>query len=401
MSAFSKTIFIAVFWLSLILQILLLPILVLLKFILSVAPKKDVLFLENFPVNNSGYYYRAEAWVDHLNRSGYSAQVKTVVDFDKRWDKLVNESFSQFLILSMWKRYFQLFSILRYETIIVRRELLFFNEYGNLFMDRILNLIHKNVILDIDDDLGASKGEPREINSWFGRVLLETGTKFHDSLKVYNRFICGSDYLKDLVLSVNESAEVIVIPTCSDIIDIDKNLSKKRVLGWIGGTHNLNTLDPIISILNELSVQFNFKLITISGAPYEPKRKAEFEIEHIQWNRDNDQENLARIDIGLMPLEDNRFTRGKCGFKLIQYMAQGIPSIGQNIPPNDKIIGDFGWVVNDLEGWKSALEEALSKPQNELDKLGKSAREHISANFSFASNFDRLKNFLGLINRVK
>ena len=135
MSAFSKTIFIAVFWLSLILQILLLPILVLLKFILSVAPKKDVLFLENFPVNNSGYYYRAEAWVDHLNRSGYSAQVKTVVDFDERWNKLVNESFSQFLILSMWKRYFQLFSTLRYETIIVRRELLFFNEYG-------LSLIH-------------------------------------------------------------------------------------------------------------------------------------------------------------------------------------------------------------------------------------------------------------------
>jgi hypothetical protein len=394
MKILSRMLFIVAFWSSILLQFLLLPILLFSKLLLGLLPKKNVLFLENFPINNSGYYYRAFAWSELLIKEGFSSQVKTIIESDHKWNKLQKDYFDAFLLYSMWIRYFQIFIVFRFNYVIVRRELLFFNEYGHLYLDRILNTFHNNVILDIDDDLGASKREPRKVTSWFGRVLLEKGTKFHDSILLYRHFICGSDYLKELVQTKNPNAQVTIIPTCSQIFSISKTYSEKRVLGWIGATVNLETLDLIVPLMNDLANEHQFKLITISGKAYEPKVKVKFEIEHIPWNRERDRENLALIDIGLMPLENNRFTRGKCGFKLVQYMAQGIPAIGQKIPPNDKIIDQFGWVVDDSEEWKSALQQALTLSNSELENLGHAAQRHISENYSFSSNLTILKELL-------
>jgi glycosyltransferase involved in cell wall biosynthesis len=393
----SSMLFIVGFWSTILLQFFLLPVLLFSKLILGLIPKKHVLFLENFPVNNSGYYYRAHAWSELLKQEGYSSQVKTIIQSEQRWNKWLKDEFGAFLLYSMWKRYFQLFTVFRYDAIIVRRELLFFNEYGHLYLDRILNTIHKNVILDVDDDLGASKGEPRKVTSLFGRLLWEKGTKFQDSIILYKRFICGSEYLNELVYKLNPSAEVSVIPTCSEIFRLPKTISEKRVLGWIGATGNLEMLDLIVSLLNDLADEHLFKLVTISGKAYEPKIQVQFEIEHVPWNRERDKENLALIDVGLMPLDNNRFTRGKCGFKLVQYMAQGIPAIGQKIHPNDKIIDKFGWLVDDSEEWKSALTQALTMSKSDLENLGIAAQRHISEHYSFHSNLKKLKRVLNLL----
>lgn len=390
--------FILFFWITVIVQIVICPILLLLRlFQLFNPPSKTVVFIENFPINNSGYYYRSAAWSDLLNKQGYKSKVVTLIKDKKKWDNLVNNHFKVFLIQSMWKRFFQLFITLNYKTVIVRRELLYFNEYGDLYLDRILNVIHSNVILDIDDDLGAAKNEPRQITSTFGKLLIERGLKFQNSIELYKKFIVGSEYLSDLVRLINPDAEISIIPTCVKAIDNKHNFSdSKRVFGWIGSTGNLQTLKPLIPLFNVLQKEYSFKLITISGEPLNHDTEINFELEHIQWNREKDIQNLDKIDIGLMPLHDNTFTRGKCGFKLIQYMSMGIPSIGQKITVNNQIINNEnqGWLVSNIGDWNEALIEALNCSIDKLQEMGINSQEQINSSYTFEANQEKLIEYI-------
>ncbi|MCB1023434.1 MAG: hypothetical protein KDB79_03535, partial [Acidobacteria bacterium] len=97
----------------------------------------------------------------------------------------------RFYLIPLFRRIWQVWSSRDYNTVIVRRELLQYNDYGNLFLERLLLKIHPNVILDFDDDISAAKKEPRKITSLFGRLMLENGSKFTDSLKLYKKFIVG------------------------------------------------------------------------------------------------------------------------------------------------------------------------------------------------------------------
>ena len=84
------------------------------------------------------------------------------------------------------KRFPQCLTAPLYNCVVVRRELLQFNDYGDLFLERLLLALNRNVVLDFDDDIGAAKREPRPLST-FGRLLRENPTKFGDSLRLYPR----------------------------------------------------------------------------------------------------------------------------------------------------------------------------------------------------------------------
>ncbi len=363
---------------------------------------KSVIFIENFPIENAGYYYRAEAWVKRLKIDGYLAKTITLIDDKKTWDYYVIYHFNFFLIYTLWKRTFQLFEVLKFDVIIVRRELLFFNEYGDLFLEKFLMKVHPNVILDIDDDLGAAKEEPRRIVNLFGKLLFETGNKFNDSLLLYSKFIVGSDYLKSLVLNKNPKANIMILPTCVEYQEEDKSdfyLKDNQspfVFGWTGISGNLHLLDFLIPIFNKFSEKYSFKLLIISGQVYNPTTTPKFEIVNIPWSLSDDIKNISKIDIGLMPLIDTISNRGKCGFKLIQYMSLGIPSIGQSITVNLDIIPNekYGWLVKSELDWEEAIFEILNSPRENLKTIGANASVHINKKYSFDANYNELKNYL-------
>lgn len=396
--------FILLFWLSYFtIRFILYPVLYFIKKVIinhGILPK-SVLFLENFPEENAGYYYRARVWADMMKDDGLRTRILTPFKHKSKWERIQKENFEYFLLAQIWKRAGHLFISLRYEVVIVRREVLFFNEYGDLFFEKILLSIHPTAILDIDDDLGASKKEPRRITNIVGVLLLENGNKFNNSLKLFKRFIVGSKHLQQLVLKQNPKADIVVIPTC---IDFTKSANKqfnsvkknKINFGWTGMTGNMVLIDPIISVFNQLAKKYNFTLTVISGAPYQPNSPVDFDIINIPWSLEKDQFNISLIDIGLMPLEDNDLTKGKCGFKLIQYMSLGIPSIGQKITVNEEIIPtpEHGWLVKNEQEWLETIEYVLNMSPEELDKVGDKAALHINNYYTFQSNYTKLKQFL-------
>ncbi|MFN3555780.1 MAG: glycosyltransferase [Bacteroidales bacterium] len=262
--------------------------------------------------------------------------------------------------------------------------------------------IHPNVILDFDDDIAASKREPREVSSLYGRLMLENGNKFSESLHLYPRFIVGSGYLKEYLLTRRpelSSDNVLVVPTC---VDYERHASHyypedktKRTLGWVGIPENLVQLDFLIPILNRLAESFTFELLIISSRPYQPEG-ALFEVVNLTWDWSHEIAYLQKIDVGLMPLEDTPAARGKCGFKLIQYMGLGIPAIGSAVTVNKEIIAskDMGWLVITPNEWENALVDALSMSPELLARMGARARLHVEKNYSFTANFENYKSFV-------
>ncbi len=363
--------------------------------------KKDVIYLENFPIENAGYQYRAYKWKKILEQKGICCEVLTQFESQKDFDAQFS-NMPLFYIKTMRKRFRQCLYARNFHIVIVRRELLQFNDYGHLFMEKFLLKIHPNVILDFDDDIAAAKKQPRTITNMYGKLMGEDGNKFNNSLRLYKRFIVGSDYLKQRVLDENKQInenDVCVIPTCVDYDNFPAKIyttpKNEVVIGWIGGNHNLHYLDMIVEPLNTISKEYNIKLIVVAGKEY-VNSNAEFIIENHTWSLATEKDEIRNFDIGLMPIENNAVGKGKCGFKLLQYMGLGIVSIATDVTINGDIIEDAtnGFLVkSDNSNWEEVLKKVLSL-QSEFSVIGNNARKTVYDQYTYNANIDKYKQFI-------
>lgn len=362
---------------------------------------KTVLYLELFFPENAGYIYRTKKWAEILIENGYKIDIKIPLT-KKQSYKYFEAEDVRFYLIPMFKRTWQVLTSYKYNVVIARRELLQYNDYGNLFLEKLLLKIHPHTILDFDDDISAAKKEPREINNLFGKLMLESGAKFTDSLKLYKNFIVGSSYLKQIILSTNKNVKetsICVIPTCVDYESYSPkdyshlNKTSHINLGWIGSNENLGLLERILPHLNEINKKTPIRLLVISGR--EVTTEGGIEIKNIPWSYETQIENLLNIDIGLMPLEDTKVTRGKCGFKLIQYMGLGIVSVASAITINKEIIDDkiSGFLIDSDKNWETVLIEVIRSQKNFVE-ISKSARKKIIEQYSFQANTQKYLDFI-------
>lgn len=361
--------------------------------------RNRVLYLEAFFPENAGYHYRTQKWIDLLNESGFEARVRYV--FEKEtFERLLQEArVKSFQGIFLFRRIWHCLAALGFNCVIVRRELLVFNDYGDLFLEKLLLALHPNVILDFDDDLAAAKREPRQTTS-FGRLMFENPTKFSDSLRLYSRFIVGSSYLRSLLTAKTKKLVdegTITVPTC---VDYEKHSPKVYDqesdcvnFGWIGSPGNHYLLDIVMPVLSRLAKKCKIRFVVITSNGYAPN--TDFEVVRVPWSLETEIESLYRIDIGLMPLYDNAEERGKCGFKLIQYMGLGIVSIASAVTVNSEIIddGENGFLVHDDAEWLSVIEGVLAR-RAEFPQIGAAARARIQGQFSFQANKQEYLEFI-------
>jgi glycosyltransferase involved in cell wall biosynthesis len=363
-------------------------------------PIKDrVLYLEVFFPENAGFHYRVQKWIEVLRERGIIADAMYVFERE-RHDRLIRDQRIVFFqTVFLFRRVGHCIASLAYNCVIVRRELLLYNDYGDLFLEKFLLALHPNVILDFDDDISAAKQEPRKLTR-YGRFMRESPSKFGDTIRLYRRFIAGSNYLKSFVLEASPGIrpdDVVVIPTC---VDYEKHSSKVQEgsrecvnFGWIGSNATIGYLDIVIPALREIAKRRKIRLIVVSGQDF--KADVDFEIINICWSLKNEIEDLNRIDIGLMPLYDAAAEKGKCGFKLIQYMGLGIVSIASDVTVNGDIIDDKqnGFLVRSECDWVDVIEEALARVE-EFPAIGLAARKKIRDHFSFEANKQKYLSFI-------
>jgi len=196
--------------------------------------------------------------------------------------------------------------------------------------------------------------------------------------------IAGNSYLANYANRFNKN--VTIVPSTINLnnytIENSRPTAEPPVIGWTGSYSTIQYLDNLRLALRQLATRERFKLKVVGVPGY---RMEGVEVEAIPWNPDTEVADLRGIDIGVMPLKDDEWTRGKCGMKALQYMALGIPTICSPVGVNPRIIRDHenGLLAETDEQWKGCLTELFHSPELR-QQLGKAGRVTIESGYSTA-----------------
>ena len=259
-----------------------------------------------------------------------------------------------------------------------------------LFEWIISKILRKKIIYDFDDAIWLTD---LSHESRLARIL-RWRTKVAKICKWSYKVSCGNDYLADYARQFNP--RVVINPTTIDIshhhAPVRRLMNPGVTVGWTGSRSTLKYLDVIIPTLLLLERKYpDVRILIIADQdPGLPLKNVTFR----PWKMQTEISDLARIDIGIMPLPDDPWTRGKCGFKALQYMAMEIPAVVSPVGINREIVQDgvHGyWCSTEIE-WYARLEELILNPEKRL-AMGKQGRKRIIDFYSVTSNAD---NFFSL-----
>lgn len=354
---------------------------------------KQIAFIVQQPKGVSpGQRFRFEIWEPELKESGY--MVETFPFFSGNTYKVLYKKghyFSKVLgvMLGFFNRFRLLFTIRKFDFIFLQRE---FAPVGPPVFEWIVSkLMKKKIIYDFDDAIWIhNTSKVNRVASWFKAFW-----KIKYICKWSYKVVAGNDYLCNYARSFNK--QVIKIPTCVDTVNWHNQLKNQQtgkiVIGWTGSQSTLKFLEPIIPVLESLREKFNFEFVIIADKA--PSFELGFAL-FVPWNQATEIEDLLQLNIGIMPLDNDPWCEGKCGFKLIQYLSLGIPAVASPIGVNKIIVDDGvnGYLCSSTEEWIKAL-TTLIKDESLRSQMGQHGRESIINNYSIQSQTNR---FLDIFN---
>nr|WP_260859494.1 glycosyltransferase [Streptomyces cupreus] len=154
-------------------------------------------------------------------------------------------------------------------------------------------------------------------------------------------------------------------------------------LGWIGSPHNEAYLLLVAGALEEVHRRCGARL-TLVGAARRSLGRLEALIDRVAWSPDSQRTALADVDIGLMPLPVTDYSLGKCGYKLLQYGAAGLPAVATPIGANADILRQFQMpAAGDDAEWAEAIRGLLDGSDATRERLGRRARAVVGRRYSF------------------
>ena len=257
----------------------------------------------------------------------------------------------------------------RYDAIVIEREIF---DDPTWDLERRFRDITPRLILDVDD-----------------AIFLRYPEKFAVTARLCDAVVAGNPLLAEKAREYCRN--VTVIPTC---IDLEAFPSRRRetahdapVIGWIGTPSNLPFLAEIADPLRRLANEHPFQLRIVTDLA-EAQRLGKPSLEDIPvewrpWKADSAAQEIAGFDIGVMPLPDNDWTRYKCGFKLLQYMAAEVSPVGSPVGVNREILeeGVSGFLPASEEEWHGTLSRLLTDAQLRRS-VGFRARERVADRYS-------------------
>lgn len=185
-----------------------------------------------------------------------------------------------------------------------------------------------------------------------------------------DRIICGNNYLAEIYAKWND--DVVVLPTAVDTDNykpVDSESAFREgcdvVLGWIGTSGNFPYLLSVESALQRVFEKFpNVRLHVVSDTPPNFTKISSKNYIFTKWSDLEEIKNIQSFDIGLMPLIDSAWARGKCSFKMLQYMACGIPVVVSPVGMNVDVLrlGEIGFGPNILSEWVDSLISLIENP---------------------------------------
>ena len=340
-----------------------------------------VLFLASHRLNRSpSQRYRFEQYLSFLEENNFQCELSCLIT---RKDDAVfySEGNSSkklwILIKAIYKRIKDSLRYNQFDIIFVQREAIMI---GSSFFEKRIKKSKAKYIFDFDDSiwlLDTSEGNKKY--EW-----LKNPEKTVRNIRYADMVFAGNAYLANYARSCN--AHVKIIPTTIDT-DFHKPIPKKEnklIIGWIGSHTTIKHFEYAIVFLTQIKKKYPELEIRVVGDEEYVNR--DLDVKGIAWTSATEVAMINSFSIGIMPLPDDEWAKGKCGLKGLSYMACEVPTIMSPVGVNTEIIeqGKNGFLASSTQEWIDALSLLIENPSLR-ESIGKAGRQTVLDNYSVRS----------------
>ena len=359
-----------------------------------------ILYLTKYTRMAGSSRMRSYQYFPYLEKSGIDVTVKPFFDDDYLKDFYAGKKNIGTVVKSYLRRFFVLFSVLRYNNVVIEKEIF---PFLPAFAEWMLKSFGIKYIVDYDDAIfhNYDKSSNPVIRKFLGnkiaRVMRYSGT-----------VVAGNNYLAEYARKAG-AKNIEIIPT---VIDINRYPSKnnhsdlalppnvilsgvegkagersasennqKFVVGWIGTKTTFEKhLLPCREWIKELQDQhsdIHFHIVGITEDMDLGKN-----VKYIPWTEETEVPEILKMDVGIMPLQDSQWEKGKCAYKLIQYAACGIPGVASDVGMNKEVCidGETGFIATSNEEWKERILFFKNEIEERL-RMGTNARKLVEQKY--------------------
>lgn len=322
--------------------------------------------------------YRTLQYIPYLNSQGIQVTVNSLL-----CSKYITKMFARqksSLIYYLQQYLKRLWCLLRikhkYDVVWIEGELF---PYLPFFLEKLL--LPKSYVAEYDDAIYHNYNMHKK--RWVRQLL---GKKIANIMRKATHIIVGNEYVKEYASFVG-AKQITILPTVVDA-DVYKPIphgsnTSSIIIGWLGSPTTVKYLHVIEPVLQSIAKKVSVKLHVIGG---------DYKLEGIetfchhwpdQWSQAEEIQLLNQIDIGIMPLIDSPWEKGKCGFKLIKYMACSKPMIASPVSANLDIVvhGNNGYLADTLLEWENYLLKLIQDP-NQCKIFGEEGRKKMVNQYS-------------------
>lgn len=349
-----------------------------------ISKKIKILFFAKYGTKGASSRYRIFQYIPYIVNSGFHVDINilfTNADLNRLYKKGSYGLLT--LVKAFIRRFTKLLFIFRYDLIIIEYEL--FPYFPPIF-EFMFKISGKKYIVDYDDAIFHNYDLNRK---YFIRLLLKN--KISRVIKNASAVIAGNPYLFAYASERNDN--VRIIPT---VVDYSKYISirpdkkqDKFIIGWIGSPTSGEYLLTLRGVFRKLDKEiFSFKLI---GFDENLKRYfKDISPELVVWNEETEIKEIKSFNVGIMPLQNNPWSLGKCGLKLIQYMACGIPVIASPVGINNDIVihGKNGFLAATENDWYNCILK-LYNDRELCEQMGKEGIKIVKEKYSLEKTYPK------------
>lgn len=343
-----------------------------------------ILFIVPYSSDGASNRFRVEQYLPFLKAEGIEYDVRPFVT--QRFFKILylkgkNIRKILYFIQALWDRVLVIYRSRKYDLILIHREAC---PIGPPIFEWMIYKFKKPIIFDFDDAIFLQNLSPA--NRIYG--FLKSPSKTQAIIKMSKAVIVANRFLEEYARRFN--SRVYIIPTSIDTekFMVKENASKRLSIGWVGSPTTFPYLHSLSGAIKELSMKHDF-IFKIIGAG-ENLSIAGVNIESRDWKLEEEIANFQGIDIGIYPLSDTMWARGKAAFKAIQFMSMGIPVVASPVGMNKELIQDGvnGFLAASDEEWVNKI-SSLIKDEGLRQRIGLAGRKTIEEHYSVKVNVSK------------
>ncbi len=343
--------------------------------------KFKIIFITPYPLNQApSQRFRFEQYFNALVKGGIKYDAHSFLT-QKGFNKLYSSGALGLLpifLIGFVRRTIHLFKCFNVDFVFIHREVTPIG--APVFEWIIAKVLRKKIIYDFDDaiwlDDPDETGTLKSKLKWKGKVAKIC--KWSWKVNVGNLFL--ADYAKQFNNNVSIIPSVVDTDNVHNPTIFSKSHFDMVTVGWTGTHSTLQYLNGIIPVLQKIEKKNKINILIIANrSPNLPLQSLLYK----PWSKQTEVQDLMAIDIGIMPLSDDRWSQGKGGFKIIQYLSLGIPALASPVGINNELIreGETGYLCSNLDEWENRLQNLIDSA-SERKRLGTNGRKFIIDNYS-------------------